>query len=144
MSQNQISIRSLAVVLWLVPSVMLAVGISRMPYGYYGLLRSVVTICSLGLAGFTRPDRTWRFAWVLVLLGVAWLYNPVFPFRSHKATWTSINFATIILFLSGCIPCALQSRFSISLHAYPIHLVLLPLLHPAECYALPARGSRRD
>ena len=62
------------------------------PYGYYEILRLVVT----GYAGYmayiyfqvARPKRAWAFT------SIALLYNPIFPIEMSKDAHTPFNFVT--------------------------------------------------
>lgn len=77
------------------------------PYGYYQLLRWVIT----GVAGYSaylayeqssdegnNPDKnTWFWIW----LAIAILFNPIFPFYLDRETWSVLNVITaVIIFIN--------------------------------------------
>lgn len=73
-------------------------------YGYYILLRWVVTGIAIytanvayKLGGFLNK------IWLIILAGVALVFNPIIPFHLQKADWVVIDFITA-LFLLGMIP----------------------------------------
>lgn len=70
----------------------LLVALFDMPYGYYTLLRLVVTLVSLltiwHAVAFSRPP-----LWVGVLSLVAILFNPVVPVYLPRETWIFIDLA---------------------------------------------------
>lgn len=73
-----------------------AVGLLPMPYGYYMLLRLVLTIVSAyGLYLTWNPASP--LSWLLI--GLVVLYNPVIPVElGSKGLWTMINLATLGVF----------------------------------------------
>lgn len=82
--------------LFLLPSAMCLIALLPLPYGYYQLLRLVVTGASCFLAyglwatgGRASP----------VILGlIAAIYNPVFPIYFVRSIWFWINIGSAILF----------------------------------------------
>lgn len=77
---------------------LLAIPSGIWPYGYYVVLRWVVT----GVAIFILwiPSNAKQQAWLWwSLLGVALLFNPIFPFHLDKEIWVVIDFVAVALFL---------------------------------------------
>ncbi len=70
----------------------LLVALFEMPYGFYTLLRLVVTLVALltiwHAAALSRPP-----LWVVVLSLVAILFNPVMPVYLPRETWIFIDLA---------------------------------------------------
>lgn len=67
------------------------------PYGYYILLRWVVTASAAFLV-YIAYNLKKRF-WVILMSLVGLLFNPVAPVYLNKETWVIINFIVAILFL---------------------------------------------
>lgn len=78
-------------------AVMLFIGIFDMPYGYYTLLRLVVT-ATFAWAAFDAWERKMDIApYVLGL--VALLFNPFIPVHLDKEIWIGIDIAAGVLIL---------------------------------------------
>lgn len=74
----------------------LAVPVGWWPYGYYILLRWVVSISAVIIAnGFYKSGLK---GWMLVFGAVAFLFNPIVPIYLSKETWVLIDFVSAILF----------------------------------------------
>ena len=83
----------------LAPVAMLAIALLHMPYGYYQLLRLVVTICAGLLVIFAWQNRR---PLTLGMFGLtALIYNPVLPIAFPRQIWWWINVATIIMFVGA-------------------------------------------
>lgn len=81
----------------------LAIPSGLWPYGYYILLRWVVSISAIILAyNYYNSKLT---AWTLVFGGIAFLFNPIFPIYLDKQTWVIIDLIVAIIFFiaSGAI-----------------------------------------
>lgn len=77
--------------------VMLLLAIPDLPYGYYTLLRWVVTASAIFLVyvAYQLGKKFWLFSMVIIAL----LFNPIFPIHLDKGTWVIIDFAVAIFFL---------------------------------------------
>lgn len=76
----------------------LAVGIAlipTLPYGYYTVMRWVVSALCLWLAlsAHRASQEAWTWAWVII----AGVYNPVFPVHADRQVWSIVNVVTIIV-----------------------------------------------
>lgn len=78
---------------WYIPAVLLFLGVFSLPYGYYMLLRVIVFVSALYLISQNKD------AWLFVFLGIAILFNPVFPIYLVKAIWIPIDIAVGILYI---------------------------------------------
>ena len=80
-----------------ITTIAVLIGIGRMPYGYYSLLR--LTVCGFSvflLFGRSPVKIEWQ-RWVLGATAV--LYNPVLPVViGDKDIWIVLNLATVLLF----------------------------------------------
>ena len=86
--------------LWLVPTALLILALLPWLYGYYTLLRLVVSLVSALLA-FTQ----WKHddavsGWTVALAVTALLYNPVITIHLTREIWSILNLATAALFIS--------------------------------------------
>lgn len=77
--------------------VMLLVAIADLPYGYYTLLRCVVTASAIFLVWTAYESK--RTFWLFLMGIVAILFNPLIPIHLDKETWVIIDFIVAILFL---------------------------------------------
>ena len=68
----------------------------RWPYGFYALLRLVVSGCSIYLA--VKANSTRNVAWVWVFGGMAVVFNPLLPLHFHRSNRRVVDlFAATIL-----------------------------------------------
>jgi hypothetical protein len=78
-------------------SVFAILGLARMPYGFYSILRIVfcITAC-VGMAAAFKKNSS---GWIAAFGGLTLLYNPITPIRlGSKVTWTALNVLTLIVF----------------------------------------------
>ncbi len=88
--KNIISIIAIGMLLLAIPS-----GI--WPYGYYILLRWVVTGAALFVLWVAYNLE--KKAWIWIMGAVALLFNPIAPIHLDKETWVIIDFIVAGLFL---------------------------------------------
>jgi len=67
------------------------------PYGYYTLLRLVVSGTSIYLAWSARQVN--KEGWLWAMGFVALLFNPIIPVHLDKFTWGAIDLGIAILFI---------------------------------------------
>jgi hypothetical protein len=78
-------------------SILLAIALLNNPYGYYQILKWVVTISSSYIAsGYFKSNKE-KLGWIFV--SVAILYNPIIPIFLDRSTWEIVNVITIGLML---------------------------------------------
>ena len=78
-------------------AVMLILAIFALPYGYYVLLRWVITAISIYVAyslGEAKDSKLWIF------VGLAILFNPIAPIYSTKSFWIIADLVSAGLFLA--------------------------------------------
>lgn len=80
----------------LIAAGLLLLAIAPLPYGYYQFLRIAITIIA-GINAFHvyHQKGQWPF---LIFLGIAILFNPLFPIYLDKDSWTPIDLITAIFF----------------------------------------------
>ena len=76
---------------------MLLLAIPRLPYGYYIFLRWVVSLSALFSAWVAHSLE--KRSWVIVMGGIAILFNPIVPVHLTKETWVVIDLIVAVLFL---------------------------------------------
>jgi len=89
--------KSLFRLLTTVSTLLVILGLLRLPYSFYTLLR--VSLCATAAVGFLRARIIQRRLWLVGFGAMAVLYNPVLPIHlGTKAAWIVINVLTILLF----------------------------------------------
>lgn len=98
MDKNTIRNKNIASVIAIL-MLLLAIPSGVWPYGYYILLRWVIT----GVAVFVWwiASELERKGWSWVMIGIAILFNPLMPIHLNKETWVIIDFIVAILFLAS-------------------------------------------
>jgi len=66
-------------------------------YGYYVLLRWVVTISAVFLLSLAYESK--KTLWLFLMGMIAILFNPIIPVHLDKETWVVIDFIVAIIFL---------------------------------------------
>ena len=81
---------------WLVPIALTLIALAPLPYGYYFFLRIVLCVAAAYLAWLEYQKAKSVNAWIvgMVVLGV--LYNPVVPIHLNKEIWSIIDLATAV------------------------------------------------
>ncbi len=67
------------------------------PYGYYVLLRWVVTISAVFLLSLAYESK--KTFWLFLMGMVVILFNPIIPVHLDKEIWIVIDFVVAVLFL---------------------------------------------
>ncbi len=94
MSKDLIKYKNIASVISIV---MLLLAIPTFwPYGYYILLRWIITASALFLAWIAYDLE--KVLWVVLMGLVAILFNPLIPIHLAKSGWVLIDFVSAILF----------------------------------------------
>lgn len=94
MTQDIIKYKNIASV---VSVVMLLLAIPDLPYGYYILLRWVITASAAFLIWISYKLE--RKIWLFLMVAVVILFNPITPIYLDKEAWVIIDFIVAILFL---------------------------------------------
>jgi hypothetical protein len=76
----------------------LFLAIAGMPFGYYALLRVFICILSIYL-GWEIWSANSASAFIFLFVGLAVVYNPVFPLRLGRGVWLLANIITIGIYL---------------------------------------------
>jgi hypothetical protein len=72
-------------------------GLLRMPFGYYTLLR--IVLCLAGAVGIAAARRRDSYVWLWVYGALAVLYNPILPLKlGNKGLWIGLNIISL-----GCL-----------------------------------------
>ena len=67
------------------------------PYGYFVLLRWVVTGVALFVLWTANELKMKKWLWLMAIIAI--LFNPIAPFHLDKATWQIIDFVAAGIFL---------------------------------------------
>ena len=76
---------------------LLLLAITRMPYGYYLFMRWIV--CAVCVYGAWAAYQDRRHTWTRLLVAAAVLFNPIIPFRMHRAEWVPFDLAGALLLI---------------------------------------------
>ena|SRR5438093_11567623 len=88
------------IVLAAVSTLAVVLGLARMPFGYYTLLRVVLCLTSAVGVAASRRQRDSAWLWVYGVLVV--LYNPILPVHlGAKRLWIGVNVLTLIFVWLG-------------------------------------------
>ena len=95
-----------------VSSIAVLIGLAAMPYGYYGLLRIVLSLT--GAVGFVEARRRGLETYMWVFGVVVVVYNPVLPVKlGDKSLWIVVNVVTLIVLWAGARQLAATARRSV-------------------------------
>jgi FtsH-binding integral membrane protein len=85
--------------LWaLIPAVMLAFATSRLPHGYYQLLRIVVCVASIAVIVSTSAKVQRLTVWGIIFALIALAFNPIVPVRFGRETWQYVDVVAACVF----------------------------------------------
>ena len=84
--------------LYFVPAAMNFIALLEMPYGYYQLLRVVVTGCALAIFYYTRERAAMPSH--LILFAIAAIYNPVMKVHMDRDVHVIFNIVTALLLVA--------------------------------------------
>ena len=71
--------KSIPLIVWVIPALLLLVAICRLPYGYYTLTRVVTCGVAVLIAVAGMQERAVVKIWSILLLAIAVLFNPFIP-----------------------------------------------------------------
>jgi len=82
-----------------ISTIMLLLAIPDLPYGYYTLLRWVVTTSAIFLVYISHQLE--KKFWLFLMAIIALLFNPIAPIHLDKETWAIIDLVVAIIFLAS-------------------------------------------
>jgi hypothetical protein len=81
-------------------TIFVMLGLVRLPYGFFMLLR--IVLCITAAIGVKRAREAQKNNWVWVYGILAVLYNPILPVHlGDKGVWVVVNIATVVIFWVG-------------------------------------------
>lgn len=92
------NIKSIPLLVWVVPATLLAIAVAHLPYGYYTFTRIVTCGAATLIAVVGFRDRV--IAWSILMVLVAVLFNPLLPIYLNRATWFYLDLAAAIAFVA--------------------------------------------
>ena len=96
MSQDIVKYKNIASVVAIV-ALLLAIPSGIWPYGYYILLRWIVTAAALLVLWVAHNQH--QQGWVWRMAAVAIVFNPIVPLSFDKVIWQILDFLVAIFFL---------------------------------------------
>jgi hypothetical protein len=82
---------------WL-PAIMLVFAFGHWPYGYYMLLRVVVSVTAILLAFDTYRSANEMTLWCATFAAIVIVFNPLFPLHLTRGVWGVLDLAAAALF----------------------------------------------
>lgn len=87
---------------FIVPSIFLfGALVDGLPYGYFQVLRIVVTLSSAVIAFSMYENKKIFWAWLFGIIAV--IFNPFMPIRLRREVWIMIDVAVGFLFVSRAL-----------------------------------------
>jgi hypothetical protein len=86
-------------IVWVIPAAALLIALAPLPYGYYTLLRIVVCGSAALIAYKQFQKERVVSLWVVLMSGVAILFNPFLPIYLDREIWAPIDVITAAIFL---------------------------------------------
>lgn len=83
----------------LIAAVAALAGISLLTHEYYTAVRFIVTILAIIVGWFAISARQWW--WAPVMLAIAVLWNPMFPFEFTGTWWVAAHIVAAALFIAA-------------------------------------------
>ncbi|MCX7611738.1 MAG: hypothetical protein N2043_09155 [Ignavibacterium sp.] len=80
----------------IIAAAMLLLAIANLPYGYYRFLRIAVTLIA-GVNAYVEYKKDNQVL-LIIFLGIAILFNPIFPIYFSRGTWMPIDLIIGIFF----------------------------------------------
>lgn len=77
-------------------STLLLMALFNNPYGYYQILKWVITLSSAYIANHYFKGNNEKYGWIFISIAI--LYNPILPIHLVRSTWEIINIITAIVF----------------------------------------------
>lgn len=86
---------------WFVPAALLLIAVAPLPYGYYQFLRLVVcgSACVILYQAHIAEKQNYTL-WSVVLIGLAIIFNPLFPVHLTREIWFWIDLAAAAFLIS--------------------------------------------
>ena len=93
-SREKVEPMNLKIVSGVLAAAMILALAPAMPYGYYSVMRWIVSGLCVWLAALSyRESRElWTWAWGIL----AGIYNPIVPIHSTREIWSIVNLATLV------------------------------------------------
>ena len=88
--------------IFLIPGLLLiAAPLISFPYGFYTLLRLIITITSAIIIFYTYKSAGGINEILIIFALILILYNPIFPVHLTREIWMPINFITSGIYIFG-------------------------------------------
>jgi hypothetical protein len=99
--------------LWVViPATMLLLAPTRMPYGYYQLLRMVVCLAGCIIAISNSAEKGRLTVWACIFAVIALAFNPLLPIRLERQTWAYVDWIAGAMFIAFAVSAFVVGRIA--------------------------------
>lgn len=68
----------------------------RWPYGFYTLLRLVVSLSAIYMA--IKANKLGKPIWLWLMIGTALLFNPALPVQLIRSNWQALDVVALVVF----------------------------------------------
>lgn len=82
----------------LIPAIALVIAVLPLPYGYYTLLRLLITAFAVFLAYVEYDKQKTLTGWATGFIAVALLFNPLVPIHLSRSSWFFLDLISAGLF----------------------------------------------
>lgn len=80
-----------------VPTILLFIAILNLPYGYYEMLRIVITVYAAFFA--FKLSAAKQNGLMLIMIAILILFNPISPMHLDKGLWMLLDIVSAVIFL---------------------------------------------
>jgi hypothetical protein len=91
-------LKSIPMIVWFAPVVLLVIATAHLPYGYYTFTRIVTSGTAALIAFVVLQERPVTQMWLVPLALIAVLFNPFVPVHLSRSTWFYLDLAAAGLF----------------------------------------------
>lgn len=85
----------------LIPTLLLIIAVGDLDYGYYQILRIIITIFAIIFAFIFKDFKNNILTTIMIIIAI--LFNPILPIYLDKEIWVILDFISSIIFLISAI-----------------------------------------
>jgi hypothetical protein len=100
---DNLNMKSIPRIVWLVPTFLLFIAVWRLPYSYYTFTRIVTCGVAVLIVVAGMQERAVVQIWSILLLAIAILFNPFIPIHLNRAVWFYLDLGAAATFLAHLV-----------------------------------------